>query len=256
MSDELPRLNPDWIVPHWPVPPHVHAFVTTRAGGVSTPPFDTLNLGFVTGDAVTAVTENRRRLRAVVPHEPRWLKQVHGARVLEAETIENRPEADAAFAREPRTVCAILVADCLPVLFCDKAGGVVAAAHAGWRGLAAGVLDNTVAAMRDTGAHPSDILAYIGPGIGPAAFEVGDDVRTAYVSRDAAAAAAFTPEANGKWLADLPGLARRALERCGITAIYGGNMCTYSHPERFYSYRRDKDTGRMAAVIWRDDLPR
>jgi YfiH family protein len=257
MSDELPRLNPDWIVPHWPAPPNVHAFVTTRAGGVSTAPYDTLNVGFATGDAATAVAENRRRVRAAVPQEPRWLKQVHGARVLDAETIENRPEADAAFARAPGTVCAILVADCLPVLFCDKTGSVVAAAHAGWRGLAAGVLHNTVAAMRHTGAHPSDILAYIGPGIGPAAFEVGDDVRAAYVSRDAAAAAAaFTPQANGKWLADLPGLARRALEQCGVTAIYGGNLCTYSHPERFYSYRRDKDTGRMAAVIWRDDLAR
>jgi polyphenol oxidase len=247
-----PQIHEDWIVPDWPIPPHVRALITTRAGGVSSAPYDTFNLGFATQDKPSAVTENRGRLRALLPGEPRWLKQVHGARVVSAESVEGRPEADASVAREPGTVCAILVADCLPVLFSDRAGDIVAAAHAGWRGLAAGVLDNTVAAISEAGTAPEDILAYIGPGIGPAAFEVGDEVRAAYVEHDAGAGAAFTPHAPGKWLADLPRLARRALARCGVSEVYGGALCTYSDPARFYSYRRDRTTGRMAALIWRE----
>jgi polyphenol oxidase len=246
------RPHEDWIVPAWPVPPHVRALITTRAGGASAAPYDTLNLGFSTGDDPAAVTENRRRLRGLLPQEPRWLKQVHGSRVLSAELVEGRPEADASVARERGTVCAILVADCLPVLFSDREGTVVAAVHAGWRGLAAGVIDNTVTAMMEAGTTPGDIVAYIGPGIGPDAFEVGDEVRAAYVDRDAGAADAFSSLGRGKWLADLPQLARRALARCGVSAVFGGNLCTYSDPARFYSYRRDKVTGRMAAVIWRD----
>jgi len=246
-----PRLHDDWIVPEWPVSPHVHALVTTRAGGVSAAPYDTFNLGFGTDDDPSAVAENRRRLRALLPQEPRWLKQVHGARVVTAEAANGRPEADASLASERGTVCTILVADCLPVLFSDRAGEIVAAAHAGWRGLAAGVLDNTVGAMSEAGVAPDDILAYIGPGIGPRAFEVGDEVRAAYVERDGGSAEAFRPHVRGKWLADLPGLARRALARCGVNAIYGGELCTYSDPARFYSYRRDGTTGRMAALIWR-----
>jgi polyphenol oxidase len=246
------RPHEDWIVPAWPVPPHVRALVTTRTGGVSVPPYDTFNLGFSTDDDPSAVTENRRRLRSLLPQEPRWLKQVHSARVVSAESVEGRPEADASVARERGTVCAILVADCLPVLFSDREGTVVAAAHAGWRGLAAGVVDNTVTAMIDAGINAHDIVAYIGPGIGPDAFEVGDEVRAAYIDRDPGAAEAFSPRARGKWLADLPKLARRALARCGVSAVFGGNLCTYSDPARFYSYRRDKVTGRMAAVIWRE----
>jgi YfiH family protein len=188
----------------------------------------------------------------LLPQEPRWVKQVHGSRVLSAELVEGRPEADASVARERGTVCAILVADCLPVLFSDREGTVVATAHAGWRGLAAGVIDNTVTAMMEVGITPDDIVAYMGPGIGPDAFEVGAEVRAAYVDRDAGAAHAFSPHRGGKWLADLPQLARRALARCGVSAVFGGNLCTYSDPARFYSYRRDKVTGRMAAVIWRE----
>jgi YfiH family protein len=196
------------------------------------------------------VEANRSRLRALLPAEPAWLRQVHGPRVVDAASARERPEADASIARAPGTVCAIQIADCLPVLFTDRAGSVVAAAHAGWRGLASGVIDNTVAAMHAAGVPEREIIAYIGPGIGPEAFEVGDEVREAYVGSDPDAGDAFRPHVPGKWLADLPALARRALERCSVTAIYGGNMCTYSDPKRFYSYRRDKDTGRMAALIW------
>jgi YfiH family protein len=171
--------------------------------------------------------------------------------VVDADAAD-RPEADASVARVAGTVCAILVADCLPVLFCDRSGSIVAAAHAGWRGLAAGVLENTVSVIRSRGVPAQDILAYIGPGIGPNAFEVGADVHQAFVSRDAGATESFRPHASGKWLADLPALARRALERCGVHDVYGGNLCTYFDARRFYSYRREKLTGRMAALIWRE----
>lgn len=247
-----PQLHPDWIVPEWPAPPGVRALVTTRAGGTSAAPFASFNVGFSTGDALEAVQENRRRLRELLPGEPRWLTQVHGAEVVDAESALDRPAADASVAKTPGTVCAILVADCLPVLFCDREGSLIAAAHGGWRGLAAGVIDNTVAALRAAGADPRDLFAYIGPGIGPRAFEVGDEVRQAYVSNDASVQSAFVPHGPGKWLADLPALARRALERCGVRDVQGGNLCTYSDAKRFYSYRRDKVTGRMAALIWRE----
>ena len=244
------RVHPDWLVPEWPAPAGVRALITTRVGGVSTGPYASFNVGYSTADDPHSTEENRARLSALLPEPPRWLKQVHGARVVEAESAGDRPEADASVARSAGTVCAIQVADCLPVLFADRGGRVVAAAHAGWRGLAAGVLENTVAAMREAGVAPRNVIAYIGPGIGPAAFEVGDDVRAAYVERDGDAEAAFVPRATGKWLADLPALARRALVRCGVNAVYGGELCTYSDPRRFYSYRRDGETGRMAALIW------
>ncbi len=251
-------MNPDWIVPDWPAPPRVRAMITTRAGGVSVGTYSTFNLGYSTGDDESAVNTNRARLNSLLPEAPRWLKQVHGANVLEAEKVLNRPEADASVTRCPGTVCAILVADCLPLLFTDREGSVVAAAHAGWRGLAGGVVDNTVAAMAARGAAARDVLAYIGPGIGPRAFEVGDDVYEAYTAGDPGAAAAFTrrvqdrEDVKGKWLADLFILARRALERCGVDQVYGGGLCTYSDPARFYSYRRDRITGRMGAFIWRE----
>ena len=246
------RAHPDWIVPAWHAPPGIRALITTRAGGVSAAPYHSLNLGFSTGDDPRSVDENRSRLRALLPQEPRWLKQVHAAHVVEAESVHDRPAADASIARSAGTVCAVLVADCLPVLFADRAGSVVAAAHAGWRGLAAGVIDNTVAAMHRAGVAAPDVMAYIGPGIGPAEFEVGDEVREAYVKLDQGAAAAFSPRSPGKWLADLPALARRALARCGVRDICGGDLCTYSDAQRFYSYRRDGETGRMAALIWRE----
>lgn len=243
--------DPDWIVPDWPAPANVRAVITTRAGGVSAGPYASFNLGLSTGDDPAAVRQNRERLRADLPAEPRWLKQVHGARVVEAESVSAAPEADASTAREPGTVCAIMVADCLPVLLTDATGSVVAAAHAGWRGLAGGVLDNTIAAMAERGADTRDLLAYIGPGIGASAFEVGDDVYEAYTARDAGAASAFRRQSQGKWLADLPRLARRALERCGVARICGGELCTYTDAARFYSYRRDRTTGRLGAFIWR-----
>jgi YfiH family protein len=243
--------DPYWIVTDWPAPANDRAVITTRAGGVSVGPYSSFNLGYSTGNDGAAVRENRDRLRALLPAEPRWLKQVHGARVVEAESAEEPPQADASTARDRATVCAIMVADCLPILLTDATGSVVAAAHAGWRGLAGGVIDNTIAAMIGRGADPAMLMAFIGPGIGPTAFEVGDDVHEAYTANDAGAAAAFRPHAEGKWLADLPLLARRALERCGVRTIGGGNLCTYSDPARFYSYRRDRTTGRMGAFIWR-----
>lgn len=252
--DAAPHLHPDWIVPAWSAPAGVRAFITTRGGGVSGGRYESFNVGYATPDDPGSVEENRARLRALLPETPRWLKQVHGARVVDAESVHDRPQADASIARTAGTVCVVQVADCLPVLFADRGGRMVAAAHAGWRGLAAGVLNNTVAAMRDAGAASSEVIAYIGPGIGPHAFEVGDEVRAAYVDRDPDAAGAFVACAPGKWLADLPALARRVLLRCGIREIYGGNLCTYSDPRRFYSYRRDGETGRMAAVIWREQL--
>ena len=243
-------MHPDWIVPDWPAPTHVRAVVTTRSGGVSTGPYATFNLGYSTEDDADAVNANRERLRALLPDEPRWLKQIHGARVLRAEDIADRPEADASVSATPGIVCAILVADCLPVLFTDRSGTFVAAAHAGWRGLAEGVIDNTIRTITRDGPTARDLLAYIGPGIGPSAFEVGDDVYQAFTSRDGGAAPAFRRTQAGKWLADLPALARLALARCGVEHVYGGDLCTYSDPARFYSYRRDQVTGRMGAFIW------
>jgi YfiH family protein len=241
--------HPDWIVPDWPAPAGVQALITTRAGGVSTGPFASLNLGVRAGDDPQAVAANRTRLNALLPQPPHWLRQVHGSLVVEADTLSEEPEADAAIARRPGTVCAVLVADCIPVLLADRAGGTVGIAHAGWRGLARGVIENTVRTMAGAGR---DLIAYLGPGIGPAAFEVGNDVREAFLARDASAAAAFKPHTEGKWLADLFLLARQCLQRAGVHEIHGGALCTYSDARRFFSYRRERTTGRMAAVIWRN----
>jgi YfiH family protein len=240
--------HPDWIVPDWPAPACVKALITTRAGGVSTGPFASFNLGLRTGDDPLAVAANRARLNSLLPQPPRWLRQVHGSRVVEADALADAPEADAAIARHPGTVCAVLVADCIPVLLAHETGATVAISHAGWRGLAGGVVENTIRGM---GCDPRGITAYLGPGIGSTAFEVGADVRDAFLARDAAAAAAFTPHAAGKWLADLFLLARRCLQRAGVGAIHGGALCTYSDARRFFSYRRERTTGRMAALIWR-----
>ena len=238
------------IVPDWPAPSRVKAFITTRGGGVSTGRYASLNLGFATDDDPRATEQNRRRLREVLPGEPRWLKQVHGTHVVLADTITEGVEADAGVACNPGTVCAILVADCFPVLLTDRGGTVVAAAHAGWRGLAGGVIARTIEVARQ---HTRDeLIAYIGPGIGRTAFQVGRDVYDAFTSQDAATADAFDPDGPGKWRADLPALARRTLVACGVTHIYGDAPCTYSDSARFFSYRRDGETGRMAAVIWRE----
>lgn len=244
----MDTLHPEWIVPDWPAPAGVRAFITTRAGGVSTGAFATFNVGQRAGDDPHAVAANQEQLRGTLPQQPRWLKQVHGTRVVDADTLTDIPEADAAVARNPGTVCAVLVADCIPVLLSDRAGTVVAVAHAGWRGLAGGVIENTVERM---GISPRMLMAYLGPGIGPSAFEVGADVRDAFLSVDLRAEAAFTFHAAGKWHADLFLLARQRLERCGVGSVHGGNLCTHSDPDRFYSYRRDRVTGRMAALIWR-----
>jgi len=241
--------HPDWIVPDWPAPSNIRALITTRAGGVSLGAYSSLNLGLRTGDDPKAVAANRERLRAALPQEPKWLRQVHGARAVEADALEDVPEADAAIARRPGTVCAVMVADCVPVLLADRAGTTVAIAHAGWRGLAGGVIEQAIGRMA---VPPGELLAYLGPGIGPGAFEVGPDVRDAFLSGNAQAEAAFKPHAAGKWLADLYLLARQRLARTGVTQVSGGTLCTYTDPLRFFSYRRDRTTGRMAALIWRE----
>jgi YfiH family protein len=209
-----------------------------------------MNLGTHVGDLPEHVQQNRALLRAMLPAEPAWLSQIHGATVLDAAMVRGVPEADACIATQPGVVCLIQTADCLPVLFCDTGGRVVGAAHAGWRGLAAGVLENTLAGMREAGA--GDILAWMGPAIGPERFEVGEDVLTAFTKRDAEARAAFIPVAgqSGKYLADIYSLARTILRKAGVARIHGGGLCTVTDQRRFYSYRRDKTTGRMASLIW------
>lgn len=245
----------DCIIPEWPAAAFaVGAVSTTRRGGVSHTPYDDgaggggFNLGLHVGDDALRVAENRARLRAMLPAEPVWLSQVHGAGVVDAAEGQDVPEADASFTSRPGVVCAILTADCLPVLLADSAGAVVAAAHAGWRGLAHGVLQNTVARMRQAGA--GDIVAWLGPAIGPERFEVGAEVRAAFVDGDAAAGAAFIAQANGKYMADIYHLARLALASCGVRAVSGGGHCTVTEASLFYSYRRDGVTGRMASMIW------
>lgn len=239
------------IVPQWPAPPRVRAAFTLRGGGVSGPPFDTLNLGARVGDAPAAVAENRRRLTAQLqlPAEPRWLEQLHGTTVadLDAPGSAAACSADAAVTRRAACVCVIQVADCLPVLFATRDGSAVAAAHAGWRGLAAGVLEATVAQL---GVAPHELLAWMGPAIGTQHFEVGEEVRSAFVTRHAAAGTAFSANARGHWQCDLAALARARLAAAGVTGVFGGECCTYSDPQRFFSYRRDGQCGRMAALIW------
>lgn len=239
------------IYPQWPAPANVRAVSTTRQGGASEPPYDSLNLAGHVGDAAAAVQENRRRLRRQLhlPAEPLWLEQVHGARVVEVGASAPQPSADASFSRRPGAVCAVMTADCLPALFCDLDGSVVAAAHAGWRGLAGGVLEATVAAL---GVDPARLLVWLGPAIGPGAFEVGAEVREAFVAGHAQAATAFVAQPDGRWLADLYALAGIRLRAAGVTAIHGGGFCTFSERERFYSFRRDRVTGRMASLIWLD----
>ncbi|HZR67922.1 MAG TPA: peptidoglycan editing factor PgeF [Burkholderiales bacterium] len=238
--------HPDWIVPDWPAPAGVRALVTTRSGGVSAGPYATLNLGSRVGDEPACVERNRAVLRACLPSEPRWMKQVHGTRVAGADAAAHDVEADAAVATRAGEVCAVLVADCMPVLLCDDAASVVAVAHAGWRGLSAGVVEAAVAAMRVPARR---VLAWLGPAIGPRAYEVGGDVREAFAGGDAGAADAFAPLGGGKFLADLAALARRRLSSCGVGRVYGGGFCTASDP-RFFSFRRDRITGRMAGLIW------
>jgi hypothetical protein len=237
------------IIPDWPAPANVKALQTTRGGGFSQSPYDSLNFGDHVGDDPLAVAKNRQNLR--LPSEPVWLEQVHGTHVVVAERAECRPKADATVSFHPGAVCAAMTADCLPVLLCDQSGTAVAAVHAGWRGLADGVIEATVAAMQ---VKPDRLMAWLGPAIGPQAFEVGDEVRDAFMAHDAVASNAFTrvttSSATDKYLADIYQLARQRLNKLGIVDIYGGGLCTYTDSERFFSYRRDNKTGRMATLIW------
>ncbi len=240
-------MAPELIVPAWPAPPAVRAVQTTRLGGCSPPPYASLNLGDHVGDQAAAVAANRERIRPCLGGDPVWLRQVHGTDVVDAGTAAPGAEADAAFARRPGAVCVVMTADCLPVLLCDVRGTVVAAAHAGWRGLCAGVIERTVAAMAVPGGQ---LLAWLGPAIGPAAFEVGDEVRAAFVAADPGAAPAFVPGAGGRWLADIYELARQRLAAAGVSRVFGGGECTVTDRERYFSYRRDGATGRMGSFIW------
>lgn len=240
-------MSRNWIAPDWPAPDQVKAFITTRAGGVSRAPFNGLNLADHVGDEVDDVASNRALLRELLPTEPLWLRQVHGNHVVAAENSIAGIEADASVAATPGIVCAVLTADCLPLLICDRLGSKIAAVHAGWRGLNNGVIENAIAAMR---VPPPELLVYLGPAIGPTAYEVGDDVRDVFIDDDESALTAFLPTENGKWLANLYELAQLRLRRLGVEEIYGGELCTYNDSERFFSYRRDGVTGRMAALIW------
>jgi YfiH family protein len=252
MPTDLPLIHADW-----PAPAHVHAVVTMRMGGVSLAPWDSLNLGTHVGDDPAHVQDNRERLlaalRTIAPAAlPQWLNQVHGTTVVEAEAdAEAReavvPDADAVFTTRPGLPCVVMTADCLPVFFCDSHGTRVAVAHAGWRGLCDGVLEATLAQFPD----PAEVFAWMGPAIGPARFEVGEEVRAAFLQRHAGAARHFVSRpGSDRWLADIYGLARLRLEQAGVRAVSGGGLCTVSEPARFFSYRRDGRTGRMASVIW------
>ncbi len=243
------------LVPEWPAPPGVHALMTLRDGGTSGGPYASLNLGTHCGDAPEAVRRNRALLRTRLPAEPRWLRQVHGVGVVQADAVDALPqadgshaEADASYTRAPGTVCAVLVADCMPILLCTRTGDAVAAAHAGWRGLAGGVIEATVAAL---GVAGHELMAWLGPAIGPQAFQVGPEVRAAFVGAAPEDASGFRHDAGDRWLCDLAVLARARLTRLGVSEVYGGDACTVSEPERFFSYRRDRTCGRMAALIWR-----
>jgi hypothetical protein len=243
-----------WFEVDWPAPPGVRALSTLRGdarSGASKAPYGCFNLGDHVGDDPAAVDENRRRLKveAGLPGEPYWLSQVHGIRVVDLDSPAAAGPADAAIARGSAKVCAILTADCLPVVFATDSGDAVAAAHAGWRGLAAGVIEATVHAM---GVPPGSLVAWLGPAIGPKHFEVGTEVRDAFLAGDPKAAEGFEPNARGRFMADLMLLARRRLQGLGVSRIYGGGECTFSQADRYYSHRRDGITGRQATLIWRE----
>jgi YfiH family protein len=237
----------DWIVPEWPAPAGVRALVTTRSGGASRGPFAAFNLGTRVGDDPSAVERNRELLRRHLPADPVWLHQVHGAAAVDAESAGALARADAAVAHTRHAVCAVLTADCLPVLLAHRGARAVGIAHAGWRGLAAGVVEAAVARMA---VPPGEIVAWLGPAIGPRAYEVGRDVHDAFVASDAGAGAAFAPSGDGKFHADLYALARLRLAAAGVTAVSGGGFCTHAERERFYSYRRERSTGRFASLVW------
>ncbi|MDD2758696.1 MAG: peptidoglycan editing factor PgeF [Methylomonas sp.] len=240
----------NWIEPDWPLPPHVHAATTLRSGGVSSGSYASLNPADHVDDDPDCVKTNRAAIKDMLklPAEPVWLQQVHGIHVIKADQATGLVEADASYTDQTGTVCAVMTADCLPILFCGDNGDVVAAAHAGWRGLHAGVIAQTLKAM-----NCRDVSVWLGPAIGPNRFEVGDEVRDAFVGDNSKADSAFKALGSGKWLADIYRLARLQLSDLGINRIYGGDYCTVADTQRFYSYRRDgAATGRMASLIWRD----
>ncbi len=239
----------DWITPDWPAGGRVHALITTRDGGVSSGKFASLNLSMHVGDDPRCVARNRAILRACLPAEPAWVTQVHGTAVVDAARATTDAEADGVVTQSPGEVCAVMTADCLPILLCDRAGKSVGIAHAGWRGLAGGIVENVVQTM---GVSPRDVIAYIGPGIGAHRYEVGENVRKAFVDRDPAAASSFAPQQSGTYFADLYHLARQRLDAAGVAEAYGGGFCTASEG-RFFSFRRDRTTGRMASLIWLED---
>lgn len=238
----------EWLQPDWPAPAQVRAVSTTRAGGVSVGDWAGLNLATHVGDDPAHVETNRRLLAEAIesPGDPHWLNQVHGSQVCELPAGAGDCEADASASGRPGQVCVVMTADCLPVLFSDRQGSRVAAAHAGWRGLAGGVLEASVQGFDE----PAQVLAWLGPAIGPDAFEVGDEVREAFMAHDPAAASAFSANRPGHWLADIYVLARQRLQAAGVRRVFGGGLCTYTDKQRFYSFRRDRITGRMASLIW------
>lgn len=245
----------DWIIPVWPAPRNIKALFTTCKGGINRDSYSIyggFNLGDHVGDDPNVVQKNRAQLYQYLPQEPRWLTQVHKNRPVWVDTIssDGRPEGDAAISRHNGVVCAILVADCLPVFLCDEAGSVVAIAHAGWRGLASGIIENTIQEMRQH-SKSKQIIAWLGPAIGPQYFEVGKEVRSIFIQSDSQSANAFTETGkHGKYYADLFQLARQRLAKTGVDQVSGGELCTFSDVDRFYSYRRDGQTGRMAALLW------
>ena len=244
-------LHATFIIPNWPVPTNVKALQTTRAGGVSLAPYDSLNMGLHVQDNPMHVAQNRQLLSQYLPSEPVWLNQVHGINVVDAANTDCVPEADASYATRKNVVCVTMTADCLPILLCDTAGTVVASIHAGWRGLCDGVIEATLSKMP---VESATLMAWLGPAIGQNAFEVGGELRAQFIAKDAQAKAAFKPHGDNpeqdKWLGDLYKIAMQRLNNLGIMQIYGGGECTFTDQQRYFSFRRDGATGRMATLIW------
>lgn len=241
-----------WITPDWPAPANIKAFTTLRDGGYSKPPYNSLNLALHVEDEPNTVLANRRLLveQLKLPSMPIWLNQIHSTITVDAGNIHHIPDADASFTTKPGIVCAVLTADCLPLLVCNKQGTLVSAIHAGWRGLAKGVIE---AAISPLTAKPDDLLVWLGPAMGPQKFEVGADVIDLFIAHDAAAKAAFTQYTATTWLADIYQLAKQRLHKLGIRHIFGGTHCTYTEQDLFFSFRRDAKTGRMANMIWMEN---
>ena len=241
--------TPGFIRPDWPAPANVHALATLRTGGYSTGSYTSFNLAAHTGDDPAAVSSNRRLLREYfrLPGEPLWLQQVHGSRLVKAEEDASESCSDGSWTDVPGRVCAVMTADCLPLLICDRAGSRVAAVHAGWRGLHAGVITSAVNGLE---ADPAELIVWLGPAIGPQAFEVGGEVCQAFCDRSSRNSVAFRRTDASHWLCDLYLLARIELASLGVTSVYGGGFCTFSEKQRFFSYRRDGQTGRMASLVW------